>query len=207
MQPAPLNTPANTRKFEGEELVIATHNPGKVKEIGELLQGRDIKLFSAGDLGLDEPIEDGETFAANAEIKALAAAKASGKIALADDSGLSVTALGGMPGIYSARWAGPEKNFLEAMEKVNLAVADFEDRSASFVCALSLAWPDGHVQTVEGRAPGFVIWPPRGDKGFGYDPMFVPQDYDQTFAELDPSVKQRISHRAKAFEALIARYF
>jgi len=158
-----------TRKFEGGKLVIASHNPGKVREIGELLAPFGADVVSAGDLGLPEPVEDGVTFIANAEIKALAAAKASGHVALADDSGLCVHALNDEPGVYSARWAGPGKDFAVAMQKVEeaLTAADTQDRSAHFACALTLAWPDGHVESFEGQVHGTMTWPARGDKGFG----------------------------------------
>lgn len=185
-----------------KELVIATHNPGKVKEISELLEGFFDKFYTAGELGLPEPVEDGDTFEANAKIKALSAAKGSGKIALADDSGLAVNALGGAPGIYSARWAGPEKDFKRAMEKVNVSLMEFEDKSAAFICVLALAWPDGRCETFEGRVEGSLTWPMRGERGFGYDPMFVPKGYPVTFAEMEPSEKHAISHRANAFKLL-----
>ncbi len=195
------------RKFTAPGLVIATHNPGKVREIADLLGPYVVAFESAGALGLPEPEETGKTFAENARIKALAAALASGKPALADDSGLSVNALGGDPGIYSARWAGPEKDFNLAMRKVEDALGDSPDRSAAFVCALALAWPDGHVETFEGRVSGRMIYPPRGEKGFGYDPVFVPGGYDMTFAEMDPAEKHRISHRAAAFARLVEACF
>ncbi|HRQ60356.1 MAG TPA: non-canonical purine NTP pyrophosphatase, partial [Alphaproteobacteria bacterium] len=148
-------------------LVLATHNPGKVKEIEALLGADKFDIQTAGALGLPEPEETGDTFIANALLKAHASAKASGHMALADDSGLSVTALGGAPGIYSARWAGPEKNFAQAMETVNLSLNEFEDKSAAFICVLALAWPDGRQAVFEGRIDGSIVWPPRGDKGFG----------------------------------------
>jgi XTP/dITP diphosphohydrolase len=194
------------RRFTGETLVIASHNAGKVREIADLL-GPYAKTFtSAGQLGLPEPEETGTTFVANAELKARAAA-AAGHVALADDSGLVVPALGGDPGIYSARWAGPEKDFAMAMRKVEDGLGAQADRSAYFVCALSLAWPDGHVETVEGRCYGTLVWPPRGEKGFGYDPMFKPDGYDITFGEMDPAKKHEMSHRADAFRQLVDRCF
>jgi len=197
------------RKFMGGKLVIASHNPGKVREIGELLAPFGANVISAGELGLDEPVEDGDTFIANAEIKALAAVKASGHVALADDSGLCVHALNGEPGVLSARWAGPGKDFTVAMQKVEQALSDAgaEDRSAHFACALTLAWPDGHVESFEGQAHGAMTWPARGEKGFGYDPTFVPDGFDVTFAEMDPAQKHAMSHRAKAFEKLVAACF
>lgn len=198
------------RKFEASELVIATHNAGKAREISDLLKPYVEKFYTASDLDLDEPEETGKTFIANAELKALAAAKASGKVSLADDSGLSVTALRGDPGIYSARWAEREdgsRDFSYAMEKVQEALGDAEDRSAAFICVLSLAWPDGHVESFEGRVEGHIVFPPRGDKGFGYDPIFVPHGYDITFAEMEPEKKHGISHRADAFKKLVSDCF
>ena len=194
------------RHFTGDTLVIATHNPGKVREIADLLRPYAKSFKSNIELGLPEPEETGATFVANAELKALAAAGA-GHIALADDSGLVVPALGGDPGIYSARWAGPGKDFRVAMQKVEDGLAGKADRSAYFVCALSLAWPDGHVETVEGRCTGTLVWPPRGEKGFGYDPMFVPDGHDITFGEMDPARKHEMSHRADAFRQLVERCF
>lgn len=195
------------RKFTGPGLVIATHNQGKVREIAELLGPYASTFESAGELGLPEPEETGTTFAENARIKALAAARAGGKPALADDSGLAVNALGGDPGIYSARWAGPEKDFHLAMRKVEEALGDSPDRAASFICALALAWPDGHVEVFEGRINGTIAHPPRGERGFGYDPVFVPDGYDATFAEMEPAEKHRISHRAAAFALLVKACF
>ena len=197
------------RKFEGGKLVIASHNPGKVREIGELLAPFGADVISAGDLGLPEPVEDGATFIANAEIKALAAAKASGHVALADDSGLCVHALNDEPGVYSARWAGPGKDFTVAMQKVEEALnaADAQDRSAHFACALTLAWTDGHVESFEGQVHGAMTWPARGDKGFGYDPTFVPDGFKTTFAEMEPAQKHAMSHRANAFKKLVAACF
>ena len=194
------------RRFAGDRLVIATHNPGKLREIAELLGSWVPVIQSAGELGLPEPEETGDTFVANAELKARAAA-AAGHIALADDSGLAVSALGGDPGIYSARWAGPGKDFAAAMRRVEDGLAGKADRSAHFVCALSLAWPDGHVETVEGRCDGTLVWPPRGDRGFGYDPIFVPNGFDITFGEMDPAAKHAMSHRADAFRQLVERCF
>ena len=200
------------RKFPGGKLVVASHNPGKVREIGELLAAFDVEPISAGSLGLPEPVEDGLSFVANAEIKALAAAKASNMVSLSDDSGFAVDLLDGDPGIYSARWAGPTKDFSVAMQAVEDKLKEKgavtpAERSASFICALSLAWPDGHVESFEGRIYGHAIWPPRGDKGFGYDPMFVPNGYDVTFAEMEPAEKHAISHRADAFRQLINACF
>lgn len=192
------------RSLKGARLVVASHNPGKVREIGDLLTPFGIDAVSAGELNLPEPEETGTTFRANAELKARAAAEASGLPALADDSGLCVTALGGDPGIYSARWAGPGKDFAVAMQKVEDALqkTGSADRSAAFVCGLALAWPDGHVDYFEGRVGGTLVWPPRGDKGFGYDPVFIADGYDITFGEMDPDAKHAISHRADAFRQL-----
>lgn len=197
------------RKLAGETLVLATHNPGKVREIGELLAPYGMTVVSAGDLGLPEPEETGTTFIANAELKALAAATASGKPALADDSGFCVAALDGDPGIYSARWAGPSKDFSIAMELVHAKMVESgsDDTRAWFTCALTLAWPDGHCESVEGYVHGTAVWPPRGDKGFGYDPMFVPDGHDLTFGEVDSEWKHSVSHRADAFAKLVERCF
>jgi XTP/dITP diphosphohydrolase len=195
------------RPFTGETLVIATHNPGKAREIAALLNRYVEKFPLAGDLGLTEPEETETTFIGNAALKARAAASASGLPALADDSGLAVTALNGDPGIYSARWAGPSKDFAAAMRAVHDKMGGAEDRSAYFICALALAWPDGHVETFEGRLDGTLVWPPRGDKGFGYDPMFVARGYDITFGEMTPDAKHAMSHRAKAFDLLVRGCF
>ena len=203
-------TKTEFRRYSGDTLVIASHNQGKVGEIAALLHPYVSNFRSAADLGLIEPEETGDSFAANAEIKARAAA-ASGHIALADDSGLAVAALGGQPGIHSARWGGAGRDFLAAMTRVNHELEALgeagADRSACFVCALSLAWPDGHCETVEGRVSGTLVWPPRGTHGFGYDPMFVPDGYDRTFGELPAAIKHALSHRAEAFRRLVARCF
>ncbi len=195
------------RRFEGGRLVMASHNPGKVREIKLLLEPFPADVVSAGDLDLPEPEETGTTFVANAELKARAAAEASGEIALADDSGLAVTALDGAPGIYSARWAGPDKDFTLAMEKVESELGDAADRSAQFVCALTLAWPDGHCETFEGTVDGTLSFPPRGEQGFGYDPIFIPDGYDITFGEMAPDKKHAMSHRADAFRKLVTACF
>jgi len=197
----------STRRFGGGKLVIASHNQGKVREIGDLLAPFGADVVSAATLGLPEPEETGATFVANAELKARAAATASGLPALADDSGLAVTALGGAPGIYSARWAGPEKDFVAAMARIDAELGDAADRSAHFVCVLSLAWPDGHCDSFEGTVAGEIVWPPRGDKGFGYDPIFRPIGGSLTFAEIEPAAKHAISHRADAFRQLVAACF
>jgi XTP/dITP diphosphohydrolase len=186
----------------GERLAVASHNPGKVREIEALLAPYRIEAVGAGALGLPEPEETGTTFEANAELKARAASERSGLPALADDSGLVVPALGGAPGIYSARWAGPTKDFRIAMERVQRELGD-EDRGAYFVAVLALAWPDGEMACFRGEVHGHLTWPPRGERGFGYDPIFVPDGSDKTFGELDPDLKHRISHRARAFEKLV----
>lgn len=193
------------RELFGARLVIASHNAGKVREIAELLSPFSLDVVSAAGLGLPEPAETGTTFAANAEIKALASAIGSGQPSLADDSGLAVAALDGEPGIYSARWAGPDKDFGLAMRRVQERLDGNPDRRAAFVCALALAWPDGEVEVFEGRVEGEVVWPPRGDQGFGYDPIFVPAGDSRTFGEMAPAEKHAISHRARAFAQLVAR--
>jgi len=191
------------RLARGDRLVIASHNPGKVAELDALLTPYGIETVGAGALRLPEPEETGSTFEANAELKARAAAEASGLPALADDSGLVVPGLGGAPGIYSARWAGPGKDFRVAMERVQREVGD-KDRSAHFVAVLALAWPDREIATFRGEVHGRLTWPPRGERGFGYDPIFVPEGYAETFGEIDPDLKHRINHRARAFEKLVA---
>lgn len=196
-----------SRKFSDGRLVIASHNSGKVREIGELLAPFGVEVVSAGALGLDEPEETGTTFVANAELKAHAAAKAANLPALADDSGLVVDCLGGDPGIYSARWAGPGKDFAAAMALVNDRMGDSPDRRGRFVCALALAWPDGVCETFEGVVEGEMVWPPRGAQGFGYDPMFQPQGHTVTFGEMEPAKKHEMSHRADAFHKLVAACF
>ncbi len=197
----------SNRCFEGGRLVVASHNAGKVREIRELLAPYSADVISASELNLPEPEETGTTFKANAELKALAAAKASKSVALADDSGLAVSALGGAPGIYSARWAGPSKDFDVAMERIEAELEDATDRSAHFVCALTLAWPDGHCETFEGTVHGSLVFPKRGDLGFGYDPIFIPEGHSITFAEMDPDKKHQMSHRADAFAKLVAACF
>jgi XTP/dITP diphosphohydrolase len=197
---------ATPRVFSGDKLILASHNKGKVREISHLLAPFDVDVVSAGSLGLAEPVEDGDSFVANAEIKALASAKSAGLPALADDSGLVVPALGGAPGIHSARWAGPTKDFAMAMARINDELAG-GDGAAYFICVMSLAWPDGHVENFEGRVDGTLCWPPRGEQGFGYDPVFVPAGYELTFGEMDADDKHRISHRANAFRRLIDACF
>jgi XTP/dITP diphosphohydrolase len=195
-------------------VVIATHNSGKLTEMRELLAPHGIEAQSAGELGLAEPQETGRTFAANARIKAAAAAKATGQPAFADDSGLVVDALDGEPGIHSARWAGETKDFRAAMNRIQTLLIERgaktpDQRRAHFVAALCLAWPDGHVENFEGRVDGVVTWPPRGDAGFGYDPLFLPDGFDRTFGQMTAQEKhglplkgQGLSHRARAFVQL-----
>jgi XTP/dITP diphosphohydrolase len=189
----------------GSHLVVASHNEGKVREIKALLGPHGIQPISAGSLGLPEPEETGLTFAANAEIKAHASAKASGHAALADDSGLCVDALDGAPGIYSARWAGPTKDFRIAMTRIHdeLRHKGLATSAAKFVCALCIALPSGESKVFEGEVHGHLSFPPRGDHGFGYDPIFIADGMDQTFAEIDLVQKHALSHRAKAFEKLL----
>jgi XTP/dITP diphosphohydrolase len=187
--------------------VIASHNEGKVREISALLGAYGIEPVSAATLGLPEPDETQDSFIGNARLKAMAAAQATGMAALADDSGLCVDALAGAPGIYSARWAGPEKNFDMAMAQIERALveaqADATQRGAHFVCALSLAWPDGHSEEFEGKVFGTLQFPPCGTLGFGYDPIFIPRGFDISFAQMEPEAKHAMSHRAKAFEQLV----
>ena len=201
--------PQAIRKLRPGQLVIASHNPGKVREIAELLSPFGVEPISAGELDLPEPEETGTTFVANAELKARIAADLSGLPALADDSGLCVDALGGDPGIFSARWAGESKDFDLAMRLVEDRLNEDPDmaRSAHFVCALALAWPDGHVEWFEGRVDGTLVWPPRGGNGFGYDAMFLPDNGTETFGEMNAAAKHAISHRADAFRQLVAAVF
>jgi XTP/dITP diphosphohydrolase len=201
--------PQAIRKLAPGKLVIASHNQGKVREIAALLEGRGLDVVSAGELDLPEPEETGTTFVMNAELKARAAADLSGLPALADDSGLCVDALNGDPGIFSARWGGENKDFGHAMRLVEdkLAALPEAPRTAHFVCALALAWPDGHVEWFEGRVDGTLVWPPRGDKGHGYDPVFRPDGHDVTFGEMDEPAKNAISHRGDAFRQLVAAVF
>jgi len=193
----------------GSRLAVASHNKGKLREFQDLLDPYGIEVVSAGELGVPEPVETGETFEANARLKAVITAFASGVPALADDSGLAVEALDGAPGIHSARWAGEPRDFQRAMARVEeelqaKGAASPDKRRAKFVCVLCLANPMGAAQFFEGTVEGHLVWPPRGDKGFGYDPIFVPDGYDQTFGEMDPAKKHAISHRANAFAAFRA---
>lgn len=206
-----------TRRLGPGSLVIATHNAGKLKEISVLLEPHGLTCLSAGSLGLPEPAETGTTFVQNALLKAHAAAEASGIVALADDSGLAVEALDGRPGVYTADWAERQwfegtagRDWFMAMGKVEGMLQQRGpdvSRAAAFHCVLALAWPDGESAVYEGRAPGSLVWPPRGTLGFGYDPVFVPEGMERTFAELEPEEKHRISHRADAFAKLVAEQF
>jgi len=195
----------NLKLIKGMRLVAATHNPGKAREIEALLDGH-YAVVTAASVNLPEPDETESTFAGNALLKARHAADRSGEVALADDSGLSVAALDGAPGIFSARWAGPDKDFAFAMRRVEERLEEIgsDDRRAWFTSALAVAWPDGPAVVVEGRIDGRLTFPPRGDRGFGYDPIFIPEGHDQTFGELDPALKDSISHRARAFAKLKA---
>lgn len=194
------------RLKRGATLIVASHNAGKMREIDALVTPFGVTAVSAGALGLPAPEETGDTFAANAELKALAAARGGGHAALSDDSGLCVERLGGAPGIYSARWGGEKRDFALAMARVEeeLKTRGIDGSPAFFVCALSLALPDGRVETFEGRVTGRVAFPPRGDRGFGYDPIFIADGMEQTFAQIDPKLKHAISHRAQAFAKLLA---
>ncbi len=196
------------RRLEpGSRLVLASHNPGKLVEIRALVAPHGIDVVSAGELGLPEPEEPAPDFAGNARIKALASATAAGLPALADDSGFCVAALGGAPGVLSARWAGPGKDFAAAMARVNAEMGASPDRRAWFVSALCLAWPDGHTEVFEGRVDGQCVWPPRGSTGFGYDPMFLADGETGTYGEIPPARKAATSHRARAFALLMAACF
>ena len=195
------------RLAAGSRLVIASHNPGKLREIAELIAPHRVDCVSAAVLGLPEPPETAPDFIGNARLKALAAARAAQQPALADDSGFCVAALGGAPGLLSARWAGPAKDFSHAMRRVHAELGEAADRRAWFACALCLGWPDGETATFLGRVEGAAIWPPRGERGFGYDPMFVPQGGAATYGELDPAEKHATSHRARAFAQLLAACF
>ncbi len=191
------------RRFAAQKLAIATHNPGKLVEIRDLLAPYGIETVGASELGVPEPEETGASFAENAALKARAVAAASGLPALADDSGLVVPALGGAPGIHSARWAGLERDFGAAMRRVEREL-NGRAPSASFVASLALAWPDGHVECFLGEVEGSLVFPARGTRGFGYDPIFVPKGHAETFGEMDPATKHRMSHRAAAFAKLAA---
>lgn len=191
------------RLAPGGKLVLATHNPGKLREISAMLAPLGVEVVSAGALGLPEPEETEPDFIGNARLKAMAAATASGLPALADDSGFCVAALDGAPGVLSARWAGPAKDFTAAMARVWAETGDNPERGAWFICVLCLAWPDGHAETFEGRVVGQMVWPPRGALGFGYDPMFLPDGATQTYGEMNQGEKHATSHRARAFAKLL----
>lgn len=196
------------RLAAGDRLIVASHNPGKLREIADLIRPFGLVAVSAGELGLPEPEETETTFAGNARLKAVAAATSAGLPALSDDSGMAVDALGGAPGIYSARWAGPSKDFAAAMEKVAREVKARQAWSApgpraSFICALCLAWPDGSSDIFKGKIDGHLVWPPRGTRGFGYDPMFLADGETETFGEMEPDKKHGISHRARAFRLFV----
>ncbi len=195
------------RRFHGSRLVIASHNQGKVREIADLVSDLSVTVVSVGELGLPVPEETGDSFAANATLKAVAASLATGLPALADDSGLCAAAIDGRPGIHTADWAGPERDFAVAMRRLETALAGKSDRRAHFVSALALAWPDDHVEVFEGEVHGHLVWPPRGDRGFGYDPMFVPDGETRTYGEVDQAWKHRTSHRGKAFQKLLQGCF
>jgi XTP/dITP diphosphohydrolase len=197
------------RLKRGERIVIASHNEGKVRELAELFAPFGVACISAESLDLEEPEETGATFAENATLKAVAAARVSGMLALSDDSGLEVPALGGAPGIHAARWGGPERDFGVAIQRVHreLEVKGVTEPRANFICALALAAPDGTAQVFEGKVFGTLVWPPRGTKGFGYDPILVPDGYRETFGEMEREFKNRLSHRMRAFEQLMAETY
>ena len=200
------------RRFTGGRLVVASHNKGKVREIGDLLRPSGVETVSVAELGLPEPEETETSFEGNARIKSHAAARASGLPALSDDSGIEIEALGGAPGVHTANWAETSAGrdyglaMRRAWEALDANEAP-EPRRARFVCVLSLAWPDGHDETFRGAAEGRLVWPPRGDRGFGYDPMFLPNGHETTFGEMEPGAKHAISHRADAFRQLVAACF
>ena len=198
------------RKFDfSNNLVIASHNQGKVREFKDLFKDMSISILSASEFNLKEPVESGKSFKENAVIKAVYTSKLVGEISISDDSGLSINALNGAPGIYSARWAGKKNDFVVAMKKINdeLLLKESKDNSAKFTCALCLAWPDGYFQCFEGVINGKIVWPPRGKKGFGYDPIFIPNGLTKTFGEIDPNLKHKLSHRAIAFNKLLKKCF
>ncbi len=194
----------------GMSIVVASHNEGKVREIRALLEPYGLTTVSAAELSLPVPDETEHTFAGNARLKALPAAKAANMPALSDDSGIEIFSLGGQPGIYAANWAEDEhgnRDFMRAMQRVHTELGDADDRGARFVCALCLAWPDGTSTVYEGDVHGHIVWPPRGDRGFGYDPIFVRVGDERTFAEIDPDAKHAVSHRADAFAKFLTDQF
>lgn len=195
------------RKFEGKDLVLASHNQGKIKEIRVLFSDFIDDLKSAADYNLDDPEETGSTFEANAMLKARYVALKTGKIAIADDSGLAVDHLGGDPGIFSARWAGEDRDFNYAIDRIKNELGETKNLKANFVCTLALAWPDGHVEVVRGEVHGNLTFPAKGDKGFGYDPIFVANGQEMTFGEMEASEKKKISHRADAFKKMMDKCF
>ena len=192
------------KKIDNEKIIIASHNEGKVSEIKDLLKNYNLNIISSSELGIDEPEENGSSFEENALIKSSTTSKLSKTISISDDSGLCVNSLNGDPGIYSARWAGPDKDFLYAANKINKSLIEKEskDLSAYFICVLAVSWPDGDYKTFKGRVDGTLTFPPRGNNGFGYDPIFIPKGYESTFGEMEPKYKHSISHRNKAFELL-----
>ena len=207
-----MSTVAEHKLVRGQRLVVASHNPGKIREIGDLIRPFGVEAISAGTLGVSEPEETETTFAGNARLKALHSANATGLPALSDDSGLEVEALLGAPGIYSARWAGPAKDFSSAMQKVADALTAKKAWTttgprANFTAALCVAWPDGTTRVFEGKIFGRLVWPARGNQGFGYDPMFLADGQSQTFGEMAPGTKHAISHRARAFKLFVAACF
>ncbi len=195
------------RRFTAPKLVLATHNPGKVGELVELLAPWGVEVVSAGDLGLPEPEETGETFVDNALLKARAAMAATGLSALADDSGLAVSGLDGRPGVHTADWAGSPRDFTRAMRRVQDELGSNPDRRAAFMSTLALVWPDGHEEVFEGKVDGTLVWPPRGDIGWGYDPMFAPEGGTRTYGEMPAEEKHATSHRARALAKLVAACF
>lgn len=195
------------RRFEEPKLVLATHNPGKVGELVELLAPWGVEVVSADALGLAEPEETGETFVDNALLKARAAMEATGLPALADDSGLAVSGLGGRPGVHTADWAGTPRDFTRAMRRVQQELGENPDRSAAFMSTLALIWPDGHHEIFEGKVEGELVWPPRGEIGWGYDPMFAPEGSPRTYGEMSAEEKHSTSHRARALRKLVAACF
>ena len=192
------------KKIDNEKIIIASHNEGKVSEIKDLLKNYNLNIISSSELGIDEPEENGSSFEENALIKSSTTSKLSKTISISDDSGLCVNSLNGDPGIYSARWAGPDKDFLYAANEINKSLIEkkSKDLSAYFICVLAVSWPDGDYKTFKGRVDGTLTFPPRGNNGFGYDPIFIPKGYESTFGEMEPKYKHSISHRNKAFELL-----